>query len=82
MLVVTLWEGDHGGMSIDRGTHLESLTAAGERIVLVALGPARKGRDIPVVPVCTVEEYDEAQAVGNEPEGFLWPLNAVQVLQA
>lgn len=69
-------------MTIDRGTHLECTTAARESIVLVALGPARKGRDIPVVPVCTQEDFERMEREGAEPDEFLWPLEAVKVLQS
>lgn len=68
-------------MSIERGAHLEALTAGGTKIVLRALGPARKGRDFPVVPVATEEDFERGERDGGEVEEFLWPLAAVRVLQ-
>lgn len=68
-------------MSIERGAHLEARTASGTTLVLRALGPARKGRDFPVIPVASEEEYERGEATGDDPEGFLWPLSAVKVLQ-
>jgi len=40
-----------------------------------------RGRDFPVVWVCTVKEYEDAQAHGDQVDGVPWPLNAVRELE-
>ena len=46
-----------------------------------ALGPPEQGYDFLVVWVCTPEEYDRAQAAGEEPRSIPWPYSALRVLE-
>ena len=68
-------------MEITSGTLLEVITASGEQAHMRALGGPMKGRDFPVVWVCTEREYAEAQATGKAAEGIPWPLDAVRPLE-
>jgi hypothetical protein len=68
-------------MEITSGTLLEVVTASGERVHMRALGGPMKGRDFPVVWVCTEREYVDAHATGSQPEGIPWPLDAVRPLE-
>ena len=70
-----------GPMAIEPGTLLEATTATGDTVLLRAIHRPEKGRDFPVVWVCTQEEYERAQASGDEPDGIPWPLDAVSVPQ-
>lgn len=45
-----------------------------------AIGVPVRGRDFPVVWVCTEEEYEQALAAGEEPSGLPWPLDAVKAV--
>lgn len=69
-------------MEIETGTLLEVVTASGERAHMRALGAPVRGRDFPVVWVCTEEEYEAAQAHGERSAGIPWPLDAVRPLEA
>lgn len=68
-------------MEITIGTLLEARTASGTTVRLRAVGAPRRGRDFPVVWVCTEEEYKRAQAQGDEPDALPWPLDAVTLLE-
>lgn len=67
-------------MTIDSGALLEARTASGSCVTMRAIGPPVKGRDFPVVWVCTEEEYERASEAGDEPDGIPWPLDAVRIL--
>lgn len=68
-------------MEITTGTLLEARTASGATVRLRAIGPPQRGRDFPVVWVCTEEEYERSQAASDEPDALPWPLDAVTVLE-
>lgn len=68
-------------MAIERGSLVDATTAGGERVVLRALGGPVKGRDFPVVWVCTEEEWQRSEREGNEADGLPWPLDAVTELE-
>lgn len=64
-------------MVITRGNPLEVRTASGAIVRMRALGEPSRGRDFPVVWVCTPEEYESATDEDREPDGLPWPLDAV-----
>ena len=66
-------------MEIREGTMLNVTTASGEAVVMCALGRPTKGRDFPVVWVCSPEAYNEVRDNGTDPDGIPWPLDAVSV---
>ncbi|CAN5876088.1 hypothetical protein BH20ACT7_BH20ACT7_09200 [soil metagenome] len=66
-------------MEIEPGTVLEVTTASGATAFMRAISGPTKGRDFPVVWVCTEAEHSRAQAEGVVAEGIPWPLNAVRV---
>lgn len=66
-------------MNIEPGSVLDVTTASGDTIRMRAIGAPKRGRDFPVVWVCTEEEYARSQAKGDEPDGIPWPLDAVSV---
>jgi len=68
-------------MTIERGTTLEARTASGDLVMMRALGKPVRGRDFPVVWVCTEEEYTRAEEAQDEADGLPWPLDAVTVLE-
>jgi hypothetical protein len=67
-------------MEIRAGDHVEVVNARGERTERVALTGVIRGRDFPVIRVCTVEEYDAAQREGRDPDGVPWPVEDVHPL--
>jgi len=66
-------------MKIEAGTYLLVTTASGEKVRMRAMGHPVRGRDFPVVWVCTDEEYDQLVQGGVEPQGIPWPVEAVEV---
>lgn len=73
-------QGAHdGGMTIEPGMLLEATTASGSVVLMRATGRPEKGRDFPVVWVCTEEEYERSQEAGDEPDALPWPLSAIRV---
>lgn len=64
-------------MQISEGALVEVVTASGTTVRMRALGGPARGRDFPVVWVCTEAEYD---AQGEDPDGvgIPWPLDAVR----
>jgi len=68
-------------MSIRAGTVLEATTASGDTVRVRALRAPERGRDFPVVWVATETEYERAKALGREPDGLPWPLDAVVVVE-
>jgi hypothetical protein len=66
-------------MAIEAGTVLEATTASGDTVLLRSIGEPTRGRDFPVVWVCTEEEYQRAQAEGDDPDAIPWPLTAVSI---
>lgn len=69
-------------MAIDVGSIVEARTASGELVSMRAMGAPTRGRDFPVLWVCTQEEWERAQASGTAPDGLPWPLDAVKVPQS
>lgn len=67
-------------MAITRGDMVQVTTAAGDFVLMRALGPPVRGRDFPVLQVCTPDDWDRAQAAGNEPDSIPWPMEAVEEL--
>lgn len=68
-------------MDIEPGALLEARTAEGSYVRLRAVGRPTRGRDFPVVWVCTEEEYERAIASNDAPDALPWPLDAVTVLE-
>jgi len=68
-------------MAIERGILVEVTTAGGDRVRMRALGRPQRGRDFPVLWVCTEEEYVVATEADEEPDGLPWPLDAVHELE-
>lgn len=64
-------------MAINAGDHIRARTAAGTTVQLRAVGSPMRGRDFPVVWVCTEDEWNRSQATGVEPDSLPWPLDAV-----
>jgi hypothetical protein len=69
-------------MSIEPGTLVEATTASGTKVLMRAVGSPTRGRDFPVVWVCTEQEYERAHAEGDEPDALPWPLDALSVPKA
>ncbi len=67
---------------ITAGTAVEVTTATGEQVRMRALGRPVRGRDFPVLWVCTEEEYERARQAGGDIRGMPWPLDAVVDPQA
>ena len=65
------------GMAIQRGTLLEVTTARGDRVLMRATSAAMRGRDFPVVWVCTPDEFQRSETDGTEPDAIPWPLDAL-----
>lgn len=66
-------------MEITAGTLLVVTTASGEEVPMRATGHPVRGRDFPVVWVCTEDEFQMAEASGKSMEGVPWPLTDVKV---
>lgn len=58
---------------------MEVTTASGTTVRMRAVGAPVRGRDFPVVWVCTEEEYQRATAEGDEADALPWPLDALRV---
>ncbi|HEV2071513.1 MAG TPA: hypothetical protein VGR26_17125 [Acidimicrobiales bacterium] len=65
-------------MSPKPGTTVEARNAFGEAVAMVAVTAPQAGLDFPIVWVCSPEEYERAQAAGEEPEAIAWPLDALE----
>jgi len=68
-------------MTIERGAVVEVTTASGEHVRMRALGKPIRGRDFPVLWVCTEEEFNRAETAADEADGLPWPLSALRVLE-
>lgn len=68
-------------MEITSGALLEARTASGSIVRVRAIREPERGRDFPVVWVCTEAEYERAEALGEEPDALPWPLDAVTQLE-
>ena len=64
-------------MAIERGSLVGATTASGRVVTMRALGVPVRGRDFPVLWVCTEDEWVRAQKAGEEPDGLPWPLEDV-----
>lgn len=65
-------------MAIKPGALLEAITASGEHVRMRATRSPVRGRDFPVVWVCTEDEYEQAGRDPRRIQGIPWPLDAVQ----
>jgi hypothetical protein len=63
-------------MAITSGMVLKVTTAGGAQILMRALSGPEKGRDFPIVWVCTEEDF-EAASNGDESVKIPWPLDAI-----
>lgn len=63
-------------MQISEGSLVEVLTASGATARMRALGGPARGRDFPVLWVCTEHEYEVGPS--EDLVGIPWPLDAVQ----
>jgi hypothetical protein len=63
-------------MAITPGMVLKVTTAGGDHVLMRALSEPTRGRDMPVVWVCTEADYEAAMA-GDESVRIPWPLDAV-----
>lgn len=68
-----------GFMEIQPGVRLQVVTASDATVTMRALSRPVKGRDFPIVWVCTEDEYENALADGGDAEGIPWPLSAVKL---
>lgn len=66
-------------MDIERGTLLTATTASGTHVRLRALDQPTRGRDFPVVWVCTEQEFASG---ADGLVGIPWPLDAVEPVAA
>lgn len=71
-----------GSMSIQRGDLVDATTARGVTVQMRALGKPVRGRDFPVVWLCTEEQWARAKAANEEVAGVPWPLDAVHEMAA
>ncbi len=67
-------------MAINSGDAVDVTTAGGQVVRMRALGHPIKGRDFPVLWVCTEAEWTRAHADGDEPDVTPWPLDSVTEL--
>ncbi|HEY5844907.1 MAG TPA: hypothetical protein VIU87_26215 [Mycobacterium sp.] len=67
---------------IQRGDILDATTAGGTVVQMRALDRPVRGRDFPVVWVCTEDEWVRSNAAGDEADGIPWPLDAVKERQS
>lgn len=67
-------------MEIRAGAPVVVTTASGDKLSMRALGAPRRGRDFPVVWVCSQEEYMAAEPP-DVPRGIPWPLTDVELDQ-
>ena len=63
-------------MAITAGMVIKVTTASGEQVPMRALGEPTRGRDVPIVWVCTEDDY-EAAVAGDETVRIPWPLDSV-----
>jgi hypothetical protein len=63
-------------MEIREGTFLLVTTASGAQVAMRALGSPVRGRDFPVVWVCTIEDYDLPDHLRH---AIPWPLEAIEI---
>lgn len=63
-------------MTIERGEVLVVRTANGGKVTMRAMRAPERGRDFPVVWVCTEDSWDS-----GEEDGVPWPLDAVVEVQ-
>ena len=68
-------------MEIEPGALLDARTASGSLVRVRAVSKPQRGRDFPVVWVCTESEYARALGVSEEPDALPWPLDAVTVAE-
>jgi hypothetical protein len=66
---------------IRSGSVVEATTAGGQLVRMVAIGPPIRGRDFPVVWVCTEDEWSRSQDENEAPDAVPWPLTAVRILE-
>jgi hypothetical protein len=66
-------------MTTEFGTVVEARTASGDFVRMRALGAPTRGKDFPVLWVCTEDEYERATSRGEELDGIPWPLDAARV---
>ncbi|MBL7491927.1 hypothetical protein I6A60_20370 [Frankia sp. AgB1.9] len=69
-------------MDVNYGTLVEAVTASGDTVRMRALEPPTRGRDFPIVWVCTEEEFDVTERTGEEPHRIPWPTESIKVLEA
>jgi hypothetical protein len=67
-------------MAITRGSIVRVTTASGREIEMRAMGEPMRGRDFPVLWVCTEAEWSRATADDDEPNGTPWPVEDVKEL--
>lgn len=66
---------------IERGTHVIVTTADGTELQRVAVSEVVDGEDFPVVWICPVEEWADAESEGREPVAWSWPSEDVRVAE-
>lgn len=67
-------------MTPKRGSRVKALTATGDELLMVALSGPVAGHDIPIVWICSPEEYEESTGSGEEPDAMAWPLSGLTSL--
>lgn len=63
-------------LNISDGTRLIVRTATGERLQMIATGRPVRGRDFPVVWVCSASDYENP---ARRERSVPWPLDEVEV---
>jgi hypothetical protein len=61
------------------GVVVQATTASGSVVPMRATSMAMRGKDFPVVWVCTEEDWQVANEAGIEPDSLPWPLTALAV---
>lgn len=65
-------------MEIKRGDRVLARSAFGDELERRATTGVVRGRDFPVVWVCTEEEWQDAERSGTEPDAEPWPSEDVE----
>lgn len=66
--------------TVDRGAHVEVLTAFGRRVEKIAVSGVIHGDRFEVVRVCSEEEWVAANEEHREPRSSPWPADDVQAI--
>lgn len=65
-------------MAIQRGDLVDVTTADDQVVRMKALSGPVRGRDFPILWVCSEAEWQRAELAGEDAEGIPWPVQYVQ----